>query len=109
MVPGVVHVEIDAEHHLDLVRRLGVMRTPTTFVLDAAGAITTRASGQPRKADVIAALGRIVEWRQSSHYLVRRSSTRSIFTYARRMESTYLTKRRAVDNCHTATALCRMP
>lgn len=25
------------------------------------------------------------------------------------MESTFLTKRRAVDNCHTATALCRMP
>ena len=61
MVPGVVHVEIDAERHLDLVRRLGVMRTPTTFVLDGSGAITTRASGQPRKADVIAALGHIVD------------------------------------------------
>ena len=23
MVPGVTHVEVDAEHHLDLVRRLG--------------------------------------------------------------------------------------
>jgi thiol-disulfide isomerase/thioredoxin len=59
MVPGVEHVEIDAEHHLDLVRRLNVLRTPTTFVVDARGAIATRASGQPRKVDVIAALGHI--------------------------------------------------
>ena len=37
IVPGVTHVEVDAEHHLDLVRRLGILRTPTTLVLDAAG------------------------------------------------------------------------
>lgn len=61
MVPGVEHVEIDAEHRLDLVRRLNVMRTPTTFVVDAHGAIATRASGQPRKADVIAALGGVIK------------------------------------------------
>src|ERR671926_398346 len=29
MVPGVAHVEIDAEAHLELVRRLNVVRTPT--------------------------------------------------------------------------------
>ncbi|MGZ5401421.1 MAG: thioredoxin family protein, partial [Nocardioides sp.] len=44
-VPGVTHVELDAEHHLDLVRRVGVMRTPTTLVLDARGHEVTRASG----------------------------------------------------------------
>jgi thiol-disulfide isomerase/thioredoxin len=55
--PGVAHVEIDAESHLDLVRALGVLRTPTVFVLAADGAITARASGQPRKADVLGALG----------------------------------------------------
>jgi thiol-disulfide isomerase/thioredoxin len=60
MIPGVIHVELDAEHHLDLVRRLGVMRTPTTFVLDGSGDIAQRASGAPAKADVIAALGRII-------------------------------------------------
>jgi thiol-disulfide isomerase/thioredoxin len=54
--PGVAHVEIDAESHLDLVRSLGVLRTPTVFILGADGAITARASGQPRKADVLAAL-----------------------------------------------------
>lgn len=60
MVPGVAHVEIDAEAHLDLVRRLHVMRTPTVFVLDADGAIRRRAAGTPRKADIIAALGEFV-------------------------------------------------
>ncbi|WP_406865239.1 thioredoxin family protein [Streptomyces sp. HUAS MG47] len=60
MVEGVRHVEIDAEERLDLVRELGIARTPTVFVLDRAGRIVRRASGQPRKADVIAALGRAV-------------------------------------------------
>ena len=59
MVDGVTHVEIDAESRLDLVRRLGVRRTPTTFVLGPDGHVTHRASGQPRKADVIAALGTV--------------------------------------------------
>lgn len=57
MVDGVAHVDIDAEAHLDLVRRLDVRRTPTVFVLDPAGRIVQRASGAPRKADVIAAVG----------------------------------------------------
>ncbi|WP_112247750.1 TlpA family protein disulfide reductase [Kribbella monticola] len=61
MVEGVRHVELDAESHLDLVRRLDILRTPTVLVLDAAGAIVTRASGQPRKPDVIAALGAAVD------------------------------------------------
>ena len=55
-VPGVVHVEIDAEHHLEAVRHLGILRTPTTLVLDARGAEITRASGAPRKEQVLAAL-----------------------------------------------------
>ncbi|MGA5126227.1 TlpA family protein disulfide reductase [Streptomyces pseudogriseolus] len=57
MIPGVTHVEIDAEARLDLVRRLGIERTPTVLVLDADGRVVRRAAGQPRKADVIAALG----------------------------------------------------
>ncbi len=60
MVPGVAHVEIDAEQHLDLVRRLDILKTPTVLVLDADGRIVRRAAGQPRKADVIAALGEAV-------------------------------------------------
>lgn len=57
MTDGVAHVEIDAESRLDLVRELNVLRTPTVFVLAADGRIVRRASGQPRKADVIAAIG----------------------------------------------------
>lgn len=53
---GVVHVEIDAEANLDLVRRLSVLRTPTTLVLDRAGRIVGRASGAPRLHEVRAAL-----------------------------------------------------
>jgi thiol-disulfide isomerase/thioredoxin len=60
MVEGVAHVEIDAEAHLDLVRRLNVLRTPTVFVLDANGGIVRRGSGLPRKADIVAALGEAV-------------------------------------------------
>ncbi|MFC8128873.1 thioredoxin family protein [Streptomyces sp. NPDC057302] len=60
MVPGVSHVEIDAEAELDLVRELRILRTPTVLVLDADGHVVRRATGQPRKADVIAALGKAV-------------------------------------------------
>ncbi|MEV1083230.1 thioredoxin family protein [Streptomyces sp. NPDC050211] len=60
MVPGVAHVEIDAEARLELVRRLGILKTPTVLVLDADGHVVRRATGQPRKADVIAALGQAV-------------------------------------------------
>lgn len=55
-VPGVVHVELDAEHHLELVRELGVLRTPTTLVLDAAGHEVARAAGAPRKEQVLQSL-----------------------------------------------------
>lgn len=57
MIDGVAHVEVDAEANLDLVRRLNVLRTPTVLVLDTNGQVVRRASGAPRKADVIAALG----------------------------------------------------
>ncbi|GGK70614.1 thiol reductase thioredoxin [Streptomyces flaveus] len=60
MVPGVTHIEIDAEDHLNLVRELDILKTPTVLVLDTNGFVVRRATGQPRKADVIAALGEAV-------------------------------------------------
>ncbi|MFE6906199.1 TlpA family protein disulfide reductase [Streptomyces erythrochromogenes] len=60
MVEGVAHIEIDAEERLDLVRALGIEKTPTVLVLDATGRIVRRAAGMPRKVDVIAALGAAV-------------------------------------------------
>ncbi|MFF0744723.1 TlpA family protein disulfide reductase [Streptomyces sp. NPDC004111] len=60
MIEGVAHVEVDAEDHLALVRELEIERTPTVLVLDAEGRIVRRATGQPRRVDVIAALGHAV-------------------------------------------------
>ena len=60
VVPGVMHVEVDAEHHLDLVRRLGISRTPTTLILDAHGREISRASGAPQRDEVIATLAKAI-------------------------------------------------
>jgi thiol-disulfide isomerase/thioredoxin len=62
LAEGVAHVEIDAESRLDLVRQLNVLRTPTVLVLAGDGTVVRRASGQPRKPDVIAALGAAVDY-----------------------------------------------
>lgn len=59
-VEGVRHIEVDAESHLDLVRRLGITRTPTTLVLDASGRVVRRASGVPRTPEVLAAVNAVV-------------------------------------------------
>ncbi|WP_439937244.1 TlpA family protein disulfide reductase [Nocardia sp. N13] len=56
LVEGVTHVEIDAEHHLDATRAFGILRTPTTVVLDATGAEVTRATGAPSRDQVLTAL-----------------------------------------------------
>jgi thiol-disulfide isomerase/thioredoxin len=72
MVDGVRHVEIDATGRLDLVRRLRILSTPTVLVLGPDGVIGKRASGLPRKADVIAALGQVIGQEPST------SSTRLI-------------------------------
>ena len=58
-VDGVEAVEVDAESHLELVRQLDIMRTPTTFVLDARGAVVTRASGLPKREQVLKVLAGI--------------------------------------------------
>ena len=58
-VDGVTHVEIDAESHLDLVRKLDIRRTPTVLVLGADGRIARRASGRPTKSDVLAAVSEV--------------------------------------------------
>jgi thiol-disulfide isomerase/thioredoxin len=57
---GVRHVEIDAAERLDLVRRLRINSTPTVLVLGPDGVIAQRATGLPRRADVIAALGSVL-------------------------------------------------
>ena len=59
LVPGVTHVEVDAEHHLDVVRALRVLRTPTTLILDPAGREVSRAAGLPVRDQVLATLAAV--------------------------------------------------
>lgn len=54
--PGVLHVDLDAESQLDLVRRLKIISTPTTLILDPNGVEVGRAVGAPRREQVTAAL-----------------------------------------------------
>jgi thiol-disulfide isomerase/thioredoxin len=61
MVDGVRHIEIDAVSRLDLAQRLRISSTPTVLVLDPDGGIVRRAVGLPRKADVLAALGSVIQ------------------------------------------------
>jgi thiol-disulfide isomerase/thioredoxin len=61
-VPGVRHVEVDVadgDAAMDLVRRLDIRRTPTTLVLDAHGQEVRRASGVPRRDQVLSALSEV--------------------------------------------------
>jgi len=54
--PGVAHVEVDVEDRLDLVRRFGVLRTPTVLLLDGAGVVVGRMSGAMSRHHAVAAL-----------------------------------------------------
>jgi hypothetical protein len=51
---GVRSVELPAEEHADVVRELGVLRTPTVLLLDRHGAVRARTSG-PLRPDVVRA------------------------------------------------------
>jgi len=42
---GLAHIELDAVEHLDLTRRLGILRTPTVLLLDPDGRVVRRISG----------------------------------------------------------------
>jgi thiol-disulfide isomerase/thioredoxin len=58
--PGLAFVEIDAADRMDLTRRLRILSTPTVLVLGADGAIESRSSGQPRKSELLAAVGAVL-------------------------------------------------
>jgi len=59
-VDGVRHVDVDLTHRPDLASRFGVLQTPTTLVLDAAGAVRARIGGAARPDDVRTTLDRIL-------------------------------------------------
>ena len=53
------YAHIDAESHLELVRELNILSTPTTLFLNHAGVEVGRAMGTPKRAQVHAALAAI--------------------------------------------------
>ncbi|CAB4701566.1 unannotated protein [freshwater metagenome] len=55
----VTHVEVDAEAQLDLVRKLNILSTPTTLILDPSGREVGRAVGAPKREQVMTALAAI--------------------------------------------------
>jgi thiol-disulfide isomerase/thioredoxin len=55
----VVHVEIDAEANLELVRTLDIRSTPTTLFLDRNGHEVGRAMGAPKRDQVLSAISAI--------------------------------------------------
>ena len=58
-MPDVHYAHIDAESHLELVRKLDIRSTPTTLFLNGAGVEVGRAMGTPKRAQVHAAIAAI--------------------------------------------------
>ena len=58
-MPDVHYAHIDAESHLELVRKLDIRSTPTTLFLNSAGVEVGRAMGTPKRAQVQAAIAAI--------------------------------------------------
>ena len=50
------YIEIDAESNLELVRRVGIKSTPTTLFLDKGGFEIARATGAPKRDQLIKVL-----------------------------------------------------
>ena len=57
--PGVVHVNLPSEDHMDLVRRFSIYRTPTVLLLGPDGAIHSRTSGPLTQARALAAMAQL--------------------------------------------------
>ena len=47
------YIEVDAESNLELVRRVGIRSTPTTLFLDRSGFEIARATGAPKRDQLI--------------------------------------------------------
>jgi thiol-disulfide isomerase/thioredoxin len=58
-MPDVRHMDIDAEEHLDLVRKLDIRSTPTTLILNSKGVEVGRAVGAPKRDQVLSALAAV--------------------------------------------------
>ncbi|MBB5867006.1 thiol-disulfide isomerase/thioredoxin [Allocatelliglobosispora scoriae] len=59
-IPGVAHVEVDAESHLAEVRELDIWKTPTLLLIDGQGRERLRASGLPTRSQLVVAIGTVL-------------------------------------------------
>lgn len=57
-LPGLVHRDVDLASRPELVRLLGVHRTPTTLLVDGRGRELLRVDGVPRRAALVSAVER---------------------------------------------------
>lgn len=55
-LPGLVHRDVDLANRPELVRLLGVARTPTTLLVDGRGHELLRVDGVPRRAALVTAI-----------------------------------------------------
>jgi len=58
-MPDVAYVHIDAESHLELVRQLNILSTPTTLFLNRDGIEVGRAMGTPKRSQVLTAVAAV--------------------------------------------------
>ena len=57
---GVAIIVVDADENLNVARAWNITATQTLVFLDSDGCEVQRGSGQPRRVDVIASLGRAI-------------------------------------------------
>ena len=57
---GLLHIEVDLTHRLDLAEKFKILQTPTTLVLDSKGIVKSRIGGAPRAATIEAEIGTFV-------------------------------------------------
>lgn len=57
---GLLHIEVDLTHRLDLADKYKILQTPTTLVLDHKGVVKSRIGGAPRAATIEAEIGTFV-------------------------------------------------
>ena len=57
---GVLHVEVDVTHRLDLANKFGILQTPTTLVLDSKGIVKSRIGGAPKPSTIEEEIGHFV-------------------------------------------------
>ena len=57
---GVLHIEVDLTHRLDLAEKFNVLQTPTTLVLDSKGIVKSRIGGAPKPSTIEEEIGHFV-------------------------------------------------